>query len=503
MVSTEYFRVISSTLSIPKDPNISIPVGILACQRDPLLRSIQTTVVTSTVYRPPLSSKKTKNSVSAPTLPSEPILQVVLHDTIIFPEGGGQPTDTGLITTNDGKQWTVLQVKRHGGDAVHYVHVQDRDTGRALEAFAAGTQLTASLADKDFDRRYDHMSLHTSQHLLSALLETKLNLPTLSWSLTTSPSPCYVELPRALTPEEILMIQNEANQLVREGRRVHVEVSELDRETEKPVDVLENGRTAGKALPEDYTGGVKRVVVIDGVDSNPCCGTHLPSTSNLQLFLLPQTENLSRANSNNTPDTTTTTSRLFFLCGPRLLAHLASFHGLLTTTSSILSCGTPLVPDRVSQIIQDRKRAEKRVNDLEIELAKAIADGILSETRDRDSSGSQGVFKKHIHRTDDGSPSGGLLSGIAIAVADQAPAGGTKYLVVLSSSPSSQTSVSITSVLVFGSEDGLVKTVGERLKTRLGVKGGGKGPRWSGKFVGVWREPKEGAVAEEILKEVQ
>jgi len=72
-----------------------------------------------------------------------------------------------------------------------------------------------------------------------------------------------------MTPEEILSIQTEANKLVFEGRKIHVEVEELDRDREKPVETLESGRSVGRGLPEDYTGGVKRVVIIDGVDKNP------------------------------------------------------------------------------------------------------------------------------------------------------------------------------------------------------------------------------------------
>jgi misacylated tRNA(Ala) deacylase len=113
------------------------------------------------------------------------------------------------------------------------------------------------------------MSMHTSQHLLSALLESRLDLPTLAWSLTSYPSPCYVEIPRGMTSEEILAIQTEANRLVFEGRKVHIEVEELDKSQEQAVPVLESGRAVGKGLPDDYTGGVKRVVVIDGVDRNP------------------------------------------------------------------------------------------------------------------------------------------------------------------------------------------------------------------------------------------
>ena len=74
-----------------------------------------------------------------------------------------------------------------------------------------------------------------------------------------------------MSQEDVASIQNEANKLVFEGRRVYVEVQDLDQvlEQSKEQPKLENGRAVGKALPADYTGGVKRVVVIDGVDRNP------------------------------------------------------------------------------------------------------------------------------------------------------------------------------------------------------------------------------------------
>lgn len=74
-----------------------------------------------------------------------------------------------------------------------------------------------------------------------------------------------------MTQDEILSIQTEANNLVFQGRKVHVEVEELDptAEQSKIMLKLETGRSVGKGLPEDYTGGVKRIVVIQGVDRNP------------------------------------------------------------------------------------------------------------------------------------------------------------------------------------------------------------------------------------------
>ncbi|KAF5388254.1 hypothetical protein D9615_000369 [Tricholomella constricta] len=488
---SDYHRIISPTLKVSNDPKIPIPVGILACQRDPLLRSLDTFVVATSVSQPvaPPAKKSAKKSVIAPAIPSDPLLEVILHDTVIFPEGGGQPTDTGIITTkaND-TYWEVIQAKRHGGHAVHYVRVKDGDVDKALLAFSPGESVTVALGQNGFDRRYDHMSMHTSQHLLSALLETRLELPTLSWSLTSYPSPCYVEIPRGMSPEEIISIQNEANRLVFEGRRVHVEVEELDRAQEIPAPTLESGRAVGKALPEDYTGGVKRVIVIDGVDRNPCCGTHLPSLHNLQLFLLPHTDALSRS--------TTTNARLYFLTGPRLISHLTSSHNLVTNTAAILSCGAPQVPDRVNQVVDERKKAEKRLDDIEAELARHLA-GDIAKDLAQTANGS--VYKKHIHRTDDSGNVLGFLSAISFAFNNLMSSDANPYMVILTSKPSSQTSSSTTIVLVFGSDDKKVKEAGEGLKSQLGVKGGGKGLKWSGKFVGIWREAKENSALEDLL----
>lgn len=481
-----YHRIVSPTLKIPTDTQRPIPVGLLACQRDPLLRELETSIISCTISQPASSPSVKKGKKTSATAPADqPTLEVILHDTIIFPEGGGQPSDTGIIKTADGRTWTVTQAKRHGGHAVHYVQTDQAEDG--LASLIPGTNIIVALGELDFDRRYDHMSMHTSQHLLSAVLENRLNIHTLSWSLTTAPAPCYVELARSMTTEEILAIQSEANKLVFEGRKVHVEVQEMDDKPQPAVPVLESGRAVGKGVPTDYTGGIMRTVIIDGVDRNPCCGTHLPTLHNLQLFIIPQTEILSRS--------ATTSARLYFLTGPRLITYLTSTHSQLTAAAATLSCGAPQVPDRIGQVVDERKRAEKRVDDLEFELAKFVARDVLREMMSSEAA----LFVKHVHRTDDSVNPLGFLSAITTAFANIVPAE-RPFVLVFSSSPSSQTSTSASVLLVFGSDEKCVKPAGDLLKGKLNVKGGGKGTRWSGKFTGVWREGREDVVVSEVLK---
>lgn len=144
-----------------------------------------------------------------------------------------------------------------------------------------------------------------------------------------------------------------------------------------------------------------------------------------------------------------------------------------------------MVPERVTQVLDERKKAEKRVDELGMELARFIAEQLVIDMNQGDDAG---LFKKHVSRTDDTANALGLLSAISFAVADMEASKKQPYIVVLTSSPSSQTATSTTTVVVFGSDEKVVKEAGDGLKTKLGVKGGGKGIKWSGKFTGVWKK---------------
>ena len=173
----------------------------------------------------------------------------------------------------------------------------------------------------------------------------------------------------------------------------------------------------------------------------------------------------------------------------------------MTSTATILSCGIPLVSERTAQVIEERKRAEKRLDFVEVELASAIAKGLVAEAKEtlRDA---PAVFKKHLHRTDDSANVLGFLSAISSAFLTVSPSDGSSHLVLLTSSPLVQTSSSTTVALLFGSDEKKVKEMGDALRNKLGVKGGGKGAKWSGKFIGTWKETVEGAVVEGLLSEL-
>ncbi|XP_021564064.1 alanyl-tRNA editing protein Aarsd1-like isoform X2 [Carlito syrichta] len=109
------------------------------CQRDSYARQFTTTVVSC---RP--AELQTEGSPG-----QKEVLRgfhVVLEDTLLFPEGGGQPDDRGTI--ND---ISVLRVTRRGIQADHF-------TQTPLDP---GSQV---LVRVDWERRFDHMQQHSASH---------------------------------------------------------------------------------------------------------------------------------------------------------------------------------------------------------------------------------------------------------------------------------------------------------------------------------------------------
>ncbi|XP_020905426.1 alanyl-tRNA editing protein Aarsd1-like [Exaiptasia diaphana] len=120
---------------------------VFACQNQPFLRELRTKVI---------SCEKAK-------LDDKEGYEVILKDTILFPEGGGQPDDRGSINGIE-----VHRITRRQDLAVHFV----------LEPLSIGEEVHLTI---DWTRRFDHMQQHSGQHLISALFEKEFGHETLSW----------------------------------------------------------------------------------------------------------------------------------------------------------------------------------------------------------------------------------------------------------------------------------------------------------------------------------
>ncbi|KAJ4448866.1 hypothetical protein ANN_00257, partial [Periplaneta americana] len=143
--------------------------------------------------------------------------EVILEDTILFPEGGGQPCDHGLLDDT-----SVLQVVRRGAEAVHFVK----------SVLPVGKVVKQTL---DWERRLDHMQQHSGQHLITALADINYGYSTTSWWLGEEES--YIELGTpSMKPEEMDELEKLVNEKIREATPVNVTVyQEGDDELKKKL----------------------------------------------------------------------------------------------------------------------------------------------------------------------------------------------------------------------------------------------------------------------------
>ncbi|XP_055683711.1 alanyl-tRNA editing protein Aarsd1-A [Lutzomyia longipalpis] len=258
---------------------------------------------------------------------------VVCEDTIIFPEGGGQPCDIGYL---GGKR--VHNVVRKGDIAVHFVE--------SAEPLCPGEEVRQEI---DWERRKDHMQQHSGQHLVTALFEREYNLETKAWWLGSET--CYIELgAKDVTQEQLDRIERMCNDLIAEGKKVSVSVFDS-------VDGLSDEVTrATRGLPKDHVGPI-RVVTIEDVEGNMCCGTHVTNLSQLQVIKMLNVEK------------TKNKLLVHFLVGDRVIKKLETCYRRELEMNLILNGGPSSHLDLLGKLQGNLKRYQRQVKALLKDIA--------------------------------------------------------------------------------------------------------------------------------------
>ena len=201
---------------------------------------------------------------------------VRLDHTVFYPAGGGQPGDTGVLRTGDGRRVAITDTVK-GGAPDDIVHVPAEDA----PALAVGDTVTAEI---DWDRRYRHMRMHTSLHLLCAVIEGGVT----GGSIGEAKSRLDFDLPDTSLDKE--HIAAELQRLIEEDHAVGAKWISNAELSANPELV----RTMSVKPPSG--AGQVRVLEIEGVDVQPCGGTHVASTGEIGRVRVGKIENKGKHN---------------------------------------------------------------------------------------------------------------------------------------------------------------------------------------------------------------
>ena len=180
--------------------------------------------------------------------------RVVLSATAFYPEGGGQPGDTGTLGGT-----AVLDTREEGGEIIHLCR----------EPLTVGETVEGQI---DYDRRFGFMQQHTGEHMVSGILHRRFGLHNTGFHIGAEG--VTVDFDGVVPPELLPEIEAEANRGVWRNIPLHIF-------TPSPEELPNVTYRTKRELPWPV-----RIVEIPGFDSCACCGVHCVATGEVGLVKL-------------------------------------------------------------------------------------------------------------------------------------------------------------------------------------------------------------------------
>ena len=198
-----------------------------------------------------------------------------LDRTVFYPEGGGQPGDTGVLRADDGTV-TVVCGTRKGEAAGDILHLLEPGS----PAPAPGSRVVAEL---DWERRHRHMRMHTCLHLLSAVVDA----PVTGGQLTAEKGRLDFDLD---TRPEKTAVEEALNALIARDLPVAARWISDEALAAQPELV----KTMRVKPPTGH--GRVRLINVEGIDLQPCGGTHVARTGEIGPVIVRKIESKGRHN---------------------------------------------------------------------------------------------------------------------------------------------------------------------------------------------------------------
>lgn len=198
---------------------------------------------------------------------------VRLDRTVFYPQGGGQAGDRGELALEGGATLQIADTRK-GEAPGEIVHVPAPGQEALLATLAPGARVQARI---DVERRRRHMRFHTTTHLLCALVPHAVN----GCSITAD----YARLDFHMNePLDKDLLNAGLARLVAEAHPVrHRWISEAELDANP-------GLVRSMSVQPPRGQGRIRVLEIEGVDLQPCGGTHVANTADIGAVVVTKIE---------------------------------------------------------------------------------------------------------------------------------------------------------------------------------------------------------------------
>ena len=262
----------------------------------------------------------------------------VMDQTLFYPEGGGQPSDTGTIVASEGIS-RVDSVVKLGEVILH------QTKGGVIKK---GERVKGKL---DEERRLSLMRHHTGTHILLHAAKVVLGSHIRQAGAQKGSESSRLDLRhfKHITPEEVSKIEVEANRMVMTDLPVYIRWEDRDKAEQKfGFDLYQGGVPPGKEI---------RVVQVDG-EVQACAGTHCHSTGEVGAIKVLRIEHIQDG-----------VERIEFAAGIAALYQMQRIERLLSEASGVLSVQPENLPSSATRFFTEWKERGKEIERLRERLA--------------------------------------------------------------------------------------------------------------------------------------
>lgn len=234
------------------------------------------------------------------------VYQVVLDQTLFFPEEGGQSPDKGTINTI---QVSDVQIK---DDIITHTLEEPVEVGKEIKGII------------DWKHRFSNMQQHSGEHIFSGLVNKKFGYDNVGFHL--SDQIVTMDFNGVITAKEAADIEYAANEVIIRNLPVQVtfpskeELADLNYRSKIEID------------------GQVRIVTIEDVDVCACCAPHVKRTGEIGMLKILNMQNYKGG------------VRISILCGFRALEEYRQKTEILSELTSSLSANQDSLVEAVTKL---------------------------------------------------------------------------------------------------------------------------------------------------------
>ena len=274
--------------------------------------------------------------------------EICLQETAFYPEGGGQPFDTGrLISLEGNAEESEKAVQGNTASVlVREVHEKDGVIWHRTDApLPAGTPVRGEI---DWERRFDHMQQHSGEHIVSGMICFSRGCDNIGFHLGSGV--VEIDFNTELSPEDVRELELRANRYVWENH-------EMEITWPSPEEL--------KALPyrsKKELEGEVRITRWPGADLCACCGTHVRRSGEIGQILLLSSMRMKGG------------TRIEMVCGGRALAYLNAVKAENDRISHLLSAKWDETSAAVEKLQQEAISLKVQRNETEQSHIREVAE---------------------------------------------------------------------------------------------------------------------------------